>query len=173
MESAARPRDRVLTAVGELCTGCLMCQLVCSLTKTGRVNPYTARIGMAHREEDLSYSPVICRHCNNPPCEPACPVPGAMTRDDRGVVVVNEETCIGCMACVEACPFGAIRVGPEREILKCDLCGGDPLCVRYCPSRVIYSPSEPPPWPQRSCLQFVEPHRLALVRGQKNMPGRK
>mgnify|MGYP003332077943 CR=1 FL=1 len=54
-----------------------------------------------------------------------------------GVVVVEPEHCIGCLACVDACPFGAIYVGPEHSVQKCDLCGGDPLCVKYCPWETI------------------------------------
>jgi Fe-S-cluster-containing dehydrogenase component len=164
MEEVSHPRARVFMAIEELCTGCGICQMVCSLSKTGRVNPHLARIGVAHSERDLSYSPVICRHCKNPPCKLACPVPGAMTWGANGVVVINDESCIGCLACVEACPFAAIQVGPDREMLKCDLCDGDPRCVRYCPPRVIYSPSQPLPWPQQSCLQYVNPHRVAVIR---------
>ena len=50
----------------------------------------------------------------------------------------KEDLYIGCRACVAACPFGAIRYWPEdNKILKCDLCGGDPACVRYCATKIL------------------------------------
>jgi Fe-S-cluster-containing hydrogenase component 2 len=48
------------------------------------------------------------------------------------VAILDADKCTACRACVDACPFGAIFVGPKGEILKCDLCGGNPLCVKYC-----------------------------------------
>jgi Fe-S-cluster-containing hydrogenase component 2 len=72
-----------------------------------------------------------------------------------GAVVINDDVCTGCLDCVDACPFDAIPVGPNNEVLKCDLCGGDPLCVKYCPER----PENSLPhlaYPERSCLEYVE-----------------
>ena len=117
------------------------------------------------REEHGYSHPIICRHCKNPPCLSACPVVGAMVEDEKtGVVVIDELKCIGCLNCVEACPFGAIFVGPNREILKCDLCGGDPECVKYCQPR-----DQLPrfPWPKQSCLQYIEPQKVTTLHKNK------
>lgn len=147
---------KVFRAIPEFCDGCRICEMVCSLKHTGSINPYRARIKVVSSKENGRY-PVICRHCKNPPCWSACPIPGAMTLDERtGVVVINDSKCIRCLACVDACPFGAIQVGPDREILKCDLCGGEPLCVKYCPARFT--------WSNQSCLQYVEYHKVAKPR---------
>ena len=157
-------RNRVFTAVRELCTGCHICEQVCSLSKTSNINLRRARLRIMPSPKDPSYFPVICHHCKVPLCQKACPVPEAMYRDEKtGVVVVKETECIGCLACVEACPFGAIRVGLDQEILKCDLCGGDPLCVRYCPPRPENSLPHLP-WPKQSCLQYVEPGKIGAQR---------
>ena len=130
---------------------------MCSLQKTGKVNPYLARIKVTRSQKDPSYFPIICRHCKNAPCKLACPVPEAMYLDEKtGAVVVNESSCIQCFACVDTCPFGAIQVGPNKEILKCDLCGGEPVCVKYCPPRPGYLFPHLP-LPKQSCLQYAEP----------------
>ncbi len=107
----------IFRAIQELCTGCDMCMLTCSLAKTGTVNPGLARIKIDHSGEHGSCFPIICRHCRVPLCQEACPVSGAMYSDDKtGAVLIDETKCIGCLACVDACPFGAIQVGPGKEV---------------------------------------------------------
>jgi Fe-S-cluster-containing dehydrogenase component len=55
-----------------------------------------------------------------------------------GVVRVKAEDCIGCSACVDECPFGMVMLHPERGLpLICDLCGGDPACVKRCATKAI------------------------------------
>lgn len=153
-------KGKVFRSVRELCTGCRICELACSLRKTGRLNPYLARIKVVAQDRLGPHVPVICRHCERPPCQEACPIPGAMTLDQRtGAVVVVPEVCVGCLACVEACPFAAIQVGPAGEVLKCDLCGGDPQCVKYCPTRPAHCLPRLP-YKEQSCLQYIEFHRL-------------
>lgn len=149
---------KVFIAVPELCDGCRICELACSLAKAGQVNPFLGRIRV-HRDKDAGARPRYCRHCTRPLCQEACPVPQAMSRDSSGVVVIHPEHCIGCLACAEACPFHTIWVGPDREVLKCDLCGGDPVCVRYCPPKPV-DEQKGAPSARRSCLQFVEPHQV-------------
>ena len=160
MVTETRPHTKVFRAVRELCDGCRMCEMACSLNKTGVINPHLARIRIAFSETNPYPAPIICRHCVNPPCQATCPIEGAMTLNEKtGAVVINEQSCIGCLACVEACPFGAIQVGPNKEGLKCDLCGGDPMCVKHCPPR----PEESLPKDAvtgRSCLQYLDPHLL-------------
>jgi Fe-S-cluster-containing hydrogenase component 2 len=51
-------------------------------------------------------------------------------------VKINYDECIGCEACVQACPFGAI-IALEDKVVKCELCGGSPQCVRYCAAETI------------------------------------
>lgn len=152
-------RTNVLRAVPQLCDGCRMCELVCSIGKEGAVNPHLARIRVGRSEKDGSPRPIICRHCKVAQCQLVCPVPEAILLiESTGALAIDTSKCTGCMACVEACPFGAIWVGPTGEILKCDLCDGDPLCVKHCP----YRPENSMPhlqWPRQSCLQYVERKR--------------
>jgi len=67
-----------------------------------------------------------------------CPT-GAMHRQrPDSMVAVNADRCIGCAMCVNACPIGAVILDPKVGIAsKCDLCGGEPQCVKYCPAKVL------------------------------------
>ncbi len=152
------------------CAGCRLCEMVCSLEHTGMINPSLARIKVTFSKKDPLPIPIICRHCKNAPCKEACPIPEAMYFHEKtGAVMINEAKCIQCYACVDACPFGAIQVGTNKEVLKCDLCGGDPMCAKYCPEVVGYHYPNLP-WPTQSCLQYIYPseitknRRLALAK---------
>jgi Fe-S-cluster-containing hydrogenase component 2 len=53
--------------------------------------------------------------------------------DSTGAIMINYDKCIGCKMCSIACPFGAISVDPlTMRVVKCDLCSGDPACVKFC-----------------------------------------
>jgi len=82
--------------------------------------------------------PVTCKHCIKASCMEAC-VFNAIKRDEEtGIVLVEQEACTGCGSCVTACPFGAITIHPEKgTALLCDLCGGDPECVKFCVTGAI------------------------------------
>jgi Fe-S-cluster-containing dehydrogenase component len=74
----------------------------------------------------------------------ACPVAAISKRSD-GIVLFSEELCIGCKACVEACPFGAPQYSSEKDIVRaCTLCveridqGLKPSCVHHCPTNALY-----------------------------------
>jgi Fe-S-cluster-containing hydrogenase component 2 len=55
-----------------------------------------------------------------------------------GAVLVNEEKCTGCGLCIPSCPIGILKVDPVTHVaIKCDLCGGDPECVKRCPEKAL------------------------------------
>jgi len=102
------------------------------------VRPSVSRIQVQKREELAINVPMFCLQCEQAFCKEVCPV-HAISRDkDTGAMVINQDSCIGCRACLMVCPFGAIGQDPETRIMvKCDLCGGDPKCVQWCPNEAI------------------------------------
>jgi Fe-S-cluster-containing dehydrogenase component len=86
------------------------------------------------------FVPKLCNHCANPPCVQVCPV-GATFITEDGVVLVDDEYCIGCRYCIQACPYGARWLHPEKKVAaKCTFCyhrvvdGLVPACVEVCPT---------------------------------------
>lgn len=122
----------------DLCTGCRICELACSATKVGAYSPRKAHIAISIESEGLRAQPIVCIQCENAPCSYACPN-NAIQRDEKtGSVVISEEKCNGCRMCVLACPIEAVYLDVEtRKATKCDLCGGDPVCAKYCPTKAL------------------------------------
>jgi Fe-S-cluster-containing hydrogenase component 2 len=115
------------------CCGCKLCELACSMMRSkDEVSvPSKSRIQVYRREPLGLDIPLVCLHCEDPPCM-VCPV-DAMSRDERGAVLVDQKKCIGCKQCLQACPFGAISFDTKtRKVFKCDLCDGSPICERLC-----------------------------------------
>lgn len=142
----------------ERCAGCLTCMAVCSLYHDGVVCPDMARIHVvAPILKIFEVQGYTCKQCEGPGCLYACPE-GALYVDEKtGARVIDEGRCTGCKICMEACPQypnTPIRYNSERNVcFKCDLCGGDPQCVKLCPKSVDISPSLYPK--QRRVLKFV------------------
>ena len=116
------------------CKGCRYCESVCSYAHTGFIAPARSRIRIKSDPLKGMDRPIVCQQCKDKPCVRACPF-GAIVKDEKlGIVVVREEDCTGCKACLEVCPFKAIFMDLDTgKALKCDLCGGDPLCIKICP----------------------------------------
>lgn len=126
-----------------VCSGCLCCQLACSLFHEEECNVALARLYVFHDpfagKDNLIE---VCKQCLAPSCLYACPIPDAFTIDEAtGARVINEEKCAGCGRCAQACPLNErgtiIRYDPYRRVyVKCDLCKdreSGPLCVEACP----------------------------------------
>ncbi|MBI2875043.1 MAG: 4Fe-4S dicluster domain-containing protein [Firmicutes bacterium] len=127
--------EMMISVDPERCTGCRMCEMACSLFHHGVCGPAYSRIRI-HKVEDHGFSiPVVCQHCADAPCAAVCP-PRALREDPAtGAVACDDSACVGCRLCFLVCPVGAIYFPPPGgrvKILKCDLCGGDPQCVRVC-----------------------------------------
>ncbi len=91
--------------------------------------------------ERTFFVPKLCNHCENAPCVQVCPVGATFTTPD-GVVLVDDEYCIGCGYCIQACPYGARWFHPEKHVAsKCTFCyhrlvqGLVPACVEVCPTQ--------------------------------------
>lgn len=136
-----RPSKARIIVNSDLCGGCRTCEAVCSLSKEGVVNPELSRM---YVKKDIlgGYvcKPLPCKQCRGAKCLLACPT-GALHVDSvTGARVIDEELCDGCRLCLEACPLTPTRIGynaGKGVCFKCDLCGGDPQCVKFCPMGAI------------------------------------
>jgi carbon-monoxide dehydrogenase iron sulfur subunit len=135
---------RVLAIKAKNCTGCHLCELACSSAKEGLFIPIRSRIKVITDGLNGCSSPVVCVQCKDPLCLAVCSVEAIFeseTSQGDKFIDINKEKCIACHKCVVACPFGAIEYIKDVGIVKCDLCGGKPICVDYC----FYD-----------CLEFIE-----------------
>ena len=130
---------KLIQVISGNCTGCRLCEMVCSFCHEQECSTAMSRIRILRDEEFGNHLLQLCIQCADAPCIESCPVEGALYRDEEtGVIVVNEEDCIGCEACIEACPLRALFLDKEKDIVfKCDLCGGDPECVKVCPVQAL------------------------------------
>ncbi len=87
------------------------------------------------------FVPKLCNQCDHPPCVQVCPV-GATFKTVDGVILVDEQRCIGCRYCIQACPYGARYLHPVKMTAdKCTFCyhritqGLLPACVEVCPTQ--------------------------------------
>ncbi len=124
----------------ETCTGCRLCEVYCVLTHEDKVNPTLSRIKVWKDEVEGIFLPIACTLCDQKACVQVCPEPGAISVTPSGSVIIEETLCTGCSKCVSACEILAItfHVMPGRGkhgkavVVKCDMCDGDPWCVRVC-----------------------------------------
>ena len=121
------------------CMGCHACEVACKQEHGLGVGPRLVRV----IEKSSDFIPVYCHHCAKAPCKAACPE-GAISRNEQGIVLIDEALCIGCKECMEACPFGAMQFDDDNEIaVKCDLCverlenNEAPACSNACASGCI------------------------------------
>lgn len=122
------------------CMGCHACEVACKQEHGLGVGPRLVRV----IEQAPAFIPIYCHHCADAPCAESCPV-DAITRNQQGIVLIDNEECIGCRECVEACPFGAMQFDDDQDIaVKCDLCvdrlsnGEAPACSTVCGTACIF-----------------------------------
>ena len=122
----------------ETCCGCRLCETACTFQHEGVYGSRSSRVRVVKLESQGIDYPVSCQRCSNAPCVRACPS-GALSQPQAGgVIAVSDERCTSCGDCVVACPFGACNLHPQHHVpVICDLCGGDPACVRECPTGAI------------------------------------
>jgi Fe-S-cluster-containing dehydrogenase component len=109
------------------------------------------------------FVPKLCNHCANPPCVQVCPV-GATFISRDGVVLMDNDYCIGCRYCIQACPYGARFLNPNTKTAdKCNFCyhrivkGLAPACVEVCPTQArVFGEILRKPTPLARFLRFNE-----------------
>jgi Fe-S-cluster-containing dehydrogenase component len=132
----------------EKCTRCDDCVKACSDTHSG--NPRFVREGKVFDRWMVAHA---CMHCMDPVCLIGCPTGAIHRMTETGIVAINQDTCIGCRYCANACPYENIQMvdirdhkgrpildpnnqTPIQKATSCDLCVdqlGGPACVRACP----------------------------------------
>ena len=129
------------------CIGCKACTVSCvaenNLPPGVVYRPVVTEEVGEYPNVRRKFLPRPCMHCDNPPCTPVCPVKATYRRED-GLVLVRYDRCIGCKACMIACPYNARFVHPVKSVVdKCTFCahriedGRLPACVEACPTRAI------------------------------------
>lgn len=129
------------------CIGCHACTTACKSENevpVGVTRTYvkSADVGTFPNTR-RAFQVTRCNQCTDAPCTTACPT-GAMFRRDDGIVDFDKSICIGCKACMAACPYDAIFINPEdHSAEKCNMCahrldaGLEPACVSVCPTEAI------------------------------------
>lgn len=129
------------------CIGCHACSTACKSENEVPLGVYRTWVKYVEKGEfpnSKRYFQVSrCNHCANPPCVRICPVTAMYQRTD-GIVEFDPDVCIGCKACMQACPYDAIYIDPDtHSAAKCHYCshrtdlGLEPACVVVCPTRSI------------------------------------
>ena len=104
---------------------------VCSAQKVGFYSENTSRIRIDKDEAAAVFVPLVCEQCREHPCVDVCPVDAIRYDESLSIFTVDEGICTGCGSCEESCPYDGVFVS-EGIALKCDLCGGNPACVKVC-----------------------------------------
>ncbi|MHC0024175.1 formate-dependent uric acid utilization protein AegA [Enterobacter vonholyi] len=141
--------NRFIMANSQQCIGCHACEVACVMAHNDEQHVlserhFHPRITVLRAGEKSR--PVTCHHCENAPCAQSCPN-GAISKCDDSVQV-NQQKCIGCKACVVACPFGTMEIivtpldngSVKASANKCDLCltrPHGPACIENCPADVL------------------------------------
>src|SRR5215210_164316 len=129
------------------CIGCHACSTACkseNAIPVGVNRTYVKYVDVGEfPAARRAFQVTRCNQCEHPPCVEACPTSAMFQRKD-GIVDFDKDVCIGCRACIAACPYDAIFINPEdHSAEKCNFCahrlevGLEPACVVVCPTEAI------------------------------------
>ena len=139
------------------CAGCRTCSVACADLNNTPVGLNLRRViefeggswkksaeGTWRQDVFAYYVSIGCNECADPACVKVCPTKAHLKRAEDGLVVIDQEKCIGCGMCARACPYGVPQLDAKRgKMLKCDGCvartsrGMMPVCVESCPERAL------------------------------------
>jgi Fe-S-cluster-containing dehydrogenase component/formate-dependent nitrite reductase membrane component NrfD len=131
----------------ERCIGCHACTVACKEENHVPVGVFRTWVKYIEQgefpESRRSFGVLRCNHCDNAPCVAICPTRALYTRKD-GIVDFDSDRCIGCKSCMQACPYDALYIDPDRNTAaKCNYCAHrvernlEPACVIVCPTQAI------------------------------------
>lgn len=132
------------------CVGCFTCCVACKDWHDIPAGPVhwmkvTCLESGTFPSVSVAYQARPCYHCAEPSCMEVCPEDAITKREADGIVVVDQDLCVGCQMCLDACPYGAPQFEDDEDsdMQKCDLCldrwpeGKKPICVDACPTRAL------------------------------------
>lgn len=154
------------------CIGCRACEVHCKMANDVplgaflcRIIPVGPKVVRGVPRIDFVFMP--CFQCEESWCMAACPTGAIVKSEEDGIMSVEEQRCIGCKACITACPYGAAQWNPEKgKALKCDFCkdrldqGLEPACVTGCTTQALRWVS-----PQASTASKRERFAQAIAKG--------
>ena len=140
--------EKVIFFDPHYCSGCMRCATTCSTYNIGATSLTKSRIHIArheghaittiNEEDELIFDMFTCQQCDEPYCLHLCPTLAIAKDSETGAITINLDKCMGCRMCMVGCPFGAILYDSDKkQVLKCELCGGDPQCVKFCPTGAL------------------------------------
>ena len=129
---------RIVAVDPDSCVACRNCEYACAFRQSGDFERGASYIRVNFYPQERACVPLTCLHCEEAWCLEVCPA-AAISRDPgTGAVMIDETRCAGCKMCLLACPYGNVHFDQEAGVSrKCDLCGGDPMCVRCCTSGAL------------------------------------
>jgi carbon-monoxide dehydrogenase iron sulfur subunit len=129
---------RIVAIDPDACVACRGCEYACAFRQSGDFARSASHIRVNFYPLERACVPLTCMHCDDAWCLEVCPA-AAISRDpETGAVAIDETRCAGCKMCLLACPFGNVHFDRVDGVSrKCDLCGGDPMCVRSCTSGAL------------------------------------
>lgn len=147
MEMLKQPKNYGFVIDNRKCIGCHACSTACKSENEVPLGVYRTWVKYVetgrYPDTRRHFQVTRCNHCANPPCVRICPVEAMYQRED-GIVEFDKNVCIGCKACMQACPYDAIHIDPQTgTAAKCHYCahrtdiGLEPACVVVCPEHAI------------------------------------
>jgi len=135
--------DRIYRVTVERCIACGKCELACAFAHGSEGKPSKSRINIFRQAPETGI-PIVCLQCDDAACVAVCPTAALARNPVTGAVDMLRDRCISCRMCVAACPFGNMLWDEAYQLVqKCDLCGGDPKCVPFCPTHALeYVPAD-------------------------------
>lgn len=119
------------------CTGCGDCMSACAQAKAGDPDHAASRIQVLPAAND-GFELALCRQCGDPGCVSVCPAAALQKDEASGVIAWDGAKCVNCLLCTVGCTYAGIAYDARAgHVTKCDLCGGDPACVRFCTSGAL------------------------------------
>lgn len=160
---------RIVAVDPDSCVACRNCEYACAFRQSGDFERAASHIRVNFYPLARLSIPLTCMHCTEAWCQEVCPA-GAISRDLKtDAVVIDAARCAGCKMCLMACPFGNIHFNEVQGVsAKCDLCGGDPACVRSCTSGALrYMDMEETVAARRETLDLRLVRVLGLGKGEE------